>query len=147
VLTYSSFLVRGDTGQIRIWKSSAKGQALSSKNTKLLIRQCKTSIDDTFVDRAVHFACSMGFPSMVDWMAWRIRRHVTGNTRIRGWSALDEKSILFSSVFTTRVTDQKQVSARPSNSEVNKMRRKVKGKMKYVSKKGYLKRMIKDIII
>ena len=44
--------------------------------------------------------CSMGFSAVACGMIDRHLCHVTRNTRIRGWSALDEKAVLFNAGIT-----------------------------------------------
>ena len=63
-----------NTGQIRIWRSSGRGQGHSSnKGRKSLFPHCKTSTGNnsgSIKYTAVKFVSSMGFSAMADWMAW-----------------------------------------------------------------------------
>jgi len=64
----------GDTGKVRIWRSSGQGQCHGSKKAQnSLFPQCKTLIGNKcgFIrDKAVKFACSMGFLAMADQTMW-----------------------------------------------------------------------------
>jgi len=72
----TSSISPGDTGQVRIWRSSGQGQYQGHRNKngrKSLFPQCETSIGNnsrSITHRAVKFACSMGFSAMADRMVW-----------------------------------------------------------------------------
>ena len=64
----------GNTGHVRIWKSSDQGQGYRSRyGRKSLFSRCTTSIGNnsgSTEDRAVNFACSMGLSAIMDRMVW-----------------------------------------------------------------------------
>ena len=64
----------GSTGQVRIWRSSGQGQGhRSKKGRKSPFPQCESSIGDnsgSIKNRAMTFACVMGFSTMDDRMLW-----------------------------------------------------------------------------
>ena len=88
----------GNTGQVRIWRSSGQVQGhRSQKGLKSLFPQCKTSIGN-IKHKAMNFACSMEFSTTAERTVWPpslSRDRKWPHARIRSWSCIRFEGILF----------------------------------------------------